>query len=364
MHYKLLTPGPLSTSDKVKQAMLVDLCTWDEDYKDLVEGIRKKLLEINHLDQGVYTTVLMQGSGTFGVESTIVSTISEEGKLLVLVNGVYGDRIKEIARKANKQVDVLSFADTEIVRTEVLEQYLEENKEVSHVAFVHCETTTGILNPLEAICQVVKKHNKILIVDAMSSLGGIPMNIDELGIDFIVSSANKCIQGVPGFSFIIAKQSQLKRCEGISHSLSLDLYDQWKEMEKDRGKWRFTSPTHVVKAFEQALNELIEEGGIEKRYERYVTNQKTLVERMKDIGFIPCIEEIYQSPIITTFLFHKSEKFTFEGFYQYIKKYGFVIYPGKLTNFKAFRIGNIGDINRYDMELLTNIIAQYVKEEL
>jgi len=364
MQYKLLTPGPLTTSDTVKQAMLYDHCTWDDEYKSLVEGIRNKLLSINHLDANEFTTVLMQGSGTFGVESIIVSTISDEDHLLVLANGVYGDRISQIAKTAGKQVQMIRFIETEVINTEVLEEYLTLNKEITHVAFVHCETTTGILNPIEDICAVVKKHQKVLIVDAMSSLGGIPINISELGIDYIISSANKCIQGVPGFSFIIARKKLLQKCEGISRSVSLDLYDQWKEMERDRGKWRFTSPTHVVKAFNQALDELIIEGGIAKRYERYQANQKMLVTRMMKIGFIPCIELQYQSPIITTFLYPESEWFLFEEFYRYLKRYGFVIYPGKLSNLKVFRIGNIGDVYQYDMELLTCVIAQYMEEEL
>jgi len=258
----------------------------------------------------------------------------------------------------------LTFNETETISSDVLEDYLEKNKAITHVAFVHCETTTGILNPIEKLCPIIKKHNKVLIIDAMSSLGGIPINICELGVDFVVSSANKCIQGVPGFSFILAKKAQLMQCEGISHSLSLDLFDQWKEMEEDKGKWRFTSPTHVVKAFNQALIELIEEGGIESRYERYLENQKILVDRMRKIGFTCCINENFQSPIITSFLYYPSEKFFFENFYNYLKNYGFIIYPGKISNLKAFRIGTIGDINRYNIELLTNIIAQFVEEEL
>ncbi len=363
-HYKLLTPGPLTTTALVKQAMLLDLCTWDSEYKNLVEEIRGKLLAINHLDSVKYTVVLMQGSGTFGVESTVISTVSKKDKLLVLVNGVYGERISLIAKKADIEVETLEFMQTDTINVETVNSYLKEHKEITHVAFVHCETTTGILNPLEKLCQVIKQHNKILIVDGMSSLGGIPIDIEGSDIDFIISSANKCIQGVPGFSFIIAKRKEIMKCAGISHSLSLDLYDQWKTLELDHGKWRFTSPTHVVKAFDQAINELIAEGGVEKRYERYVNNQKVLAENMKKLGFLTCIDEKNQSPIITTFLYPASPKFQFETFYFYLKKYGFVIYPGKLSNLNAFRIGNIGDINQYDIEILTTIIERFVKEEL
>ncbi|CAN1505361.1 COG0075 Serine-pyruvate aminotransferase/archaeal aspartate aminotransferase [Flavobacteriaceae bacterium] len=359
MHYKLLTPGPLTTSDTVKQSMLKDWCTWDEEYKTLVEDIRSKLLEINSLSNLKHTVTLLQGSGTYGVESTIISSVGENNHLLVLKNGAYGERIYEIATKAKKNVSSLAFDERSIIDKEVLNSYLKENPSITHVAFVHCETTTGILNPLEDLCEVVKQHDKVLIVDAMSSLGGIPIDIDALQIDFIISSSNKCLQGVPGFSFIISKIESIQKCEGNSTSLSLDLYDQWINMEMDPGKWRFTSPTHVVRAFYQAILELVDEGGIVARYKRYLDNQKKLVAGLENLGFKSCIEIQFQSPIITTFLFPDSKTFTFQSLYDYLKVYGFVIYPGKLSNLSVFRIGNIGDINANDIELLIMILENY-----
>ena len=364
MHYKLLTPGPLTTSDTVKQSMLKDWCTWDVEYKTLVEDLRTKLLEINNVSKEEYTTVLMQGSGSFGVESTIISSLGENDTLLVLKNGAYGNRIEQIAATAKKNVEAIQFSELSQANPEELDAYLAENNQITHVAFVHCETTTGILNPIEALAKVVKKHSKTLIVDAMSSLGGIPIDIKGLEIDFIISSANKCIQGVPGFSFIITKREAIEKCEGNSTSLSLDLYDQWKAMESDPGKWRFTSPTHVVRAFYQAVLELIEEGGVEARYKRYKENQDTLVANMKALGFDTCVEIEKHSPIITTFLFPENEKFTFQGLYDYLKQFGFVIYPGKLSNLEVFRIGNIGEIYPDDIELLTTIIKKYKEEVL
>jgi len=359
MHYKLLTPGPLTTSDTVKQSMLKDWCTWDEEYKTLVEDIRSKLLMINNLSDKQYTVTLMQGSGTYGVESAIISSVAENDHLLVLKNGAYGERIHQIARVAQKNVTALSFDETSIIDFEILEKYLINNTEITHVAFVHCETTTGLLNPLESICKIVKRHNKILIVDAMSSLGGIPINIAELKIDFIISSSNKCLQGVPGFSFIISDRESIKKCEGNSTSLSLDLYDQWINMEGDPGKWRFTSPTHVVRAFYQAILELIEEGGITARFDRYIKNQELLVDGLESLGFRSCIDRKIQSPIITTFLFPENNTFTFQALYDHLKAYGFVIYPGKLSNLNVFRIGTIGDINSNDIELLIMVLKNY-----
>ena len=219
------------------------------------------------------------------------------------------------------------------------------------MAFVHCETTTGVLNPLEPLARVVKKHGKKLIVDAMSSFGGIPLDVFELGIDFLISSANKCIQGVPGFGFIIARRSELMRCKGVSRSLSLDIYDQWDTMEKGHGKWRFTSPTHVVRAFKEALEELEAEGGVEARHARYRENHDVLVRGMEALGFRTLLPADIQSPVITSFLYPAAD-FDFKGFYARLKAKGFVIYPGKISQADTFRIGNIGDVFPQDFERL------------
>ena len=252
--YLLLTPGPLTTSETVKEAMMTDWCTWDADYNvHIVEEIRKSLVALATTATDEYTSVLLQGSGTYCVEAVIGSVITPKHKLLILSNGAYGDRMGHIAEYHGINYDMLAFEETEQVSVDYVDDYLSNNSDITHVAVVHCETTTGILNPLKEIAHIVKLHNKKLIVDAMSSFGGVPLDMHELGIDFMISSANKCIQGVPGFGFIIARKSELLHCKGVSRSLSLDIYDQWETMEKGHGKWRFTSPTHVVRAFKQAL---------------------------------------------------------------------------------------------------------------
>lgn len=251
----------------------------------------------------------------------------------------------------------LVFEETEQVSVDYVDDYLSNNSDITHVAFVHCETTTGILNPLKELAHVVKMHGKKLIVDAMSSFGGIPMDVSELGIDFLISSANKCIQGVPGFGFIIARRSELMRCKGVARSLSLDIYDQWETMEKGHGKWRFTSPTHVVRAFKQALTELIEEGGVEARYRRYCENHRVLVEGMRSLGFKTLLDDAIQSPIITSFLYPKAG-FDFKDFYTALKAKGFVIYPGKISKADTFRIGNIGDVHPEDFARLVEVVRE------
>lgn len=356
--YILLTPGPLTTSQTVKEAMLTDWCTWDEAYNlHIVEEIRKSLVSLATQHTGDYTSILLQGSGTYCVEAVIGSVIKPGDKLLILSNGAYGDRMGNIAEYHGISYDMLAFDETEQVSVSYVDDYLSHNAEITHVAVVHCETTTGVLNPLKEIAHLVKMHGKKLIVDAMSSFGGVPLDVHELGIDFLISSANKCIQGVPGFGFIIARRSELLHCKGVSKSLSLDIYDQWEAMEKGHGKWRFTSPTHVVRAFKQAMDELAEEGGVEVRHNRYCENHRVLVDGMRSLGFQTLLPDEIQSPVITSFLYPHAD-FNFKAFYTQLKERGFVIYPGKISQADTFRIGNIGDVHPEDFRQLIEIIRE------
>lgn len=356
--YKLLTPGPLTTTDTVKEEMMIDRCTWDDDYKAITQKIRKDLLAIGNVDEEQYTAVLMQGSGTFAVESVITSSVGENDKLLIIANGAYGERMGQIADHIKADYVIYNSSYNDHPDMNRVRKILEEDEKITHIAMVHSETTTGILNPIEKLAEVAKEYKKTLIIDAMSSFGGVPINIGELGIDFLISSANKCIQGVPGFGFVIANKEKLEKCKGISRSLSLDLYDQYETMDKD-GKWRFTSPTHVVAAFSKALDELKEEGGVEARYKRYKDNNMRLRRKLRDMGIEAYIDEEKQSPIITTFAF-PSKEFNFKEFYEFIKERGFVIYPGKLTDIDTFRIGNIGEIYEEDIDKLCSIIQEYL----
>ena len=355
--YLLLTPGPLTTTETVKEAMLSDWCTWDEDYNvGIVEEIRTELVRLATARAEDYTAVLLQGSGTYCVEATLGAAVRPDDVLLVAANGAYGRRMGEIARYYGMRYKVLDFGETEPVSAERVGRYLEAHPDVTHVSVVHCETTTGVLNPLADIARTVKSHGKTLIVDAMSSFGGVPIDVAELGIDFLVSSANKCIQGVPGFGFVIARRSALDSCRGVARSLSLDLYAQWETMETHHGKWRFTSPTHVVRAFRQALDELAAEGGVAARHARYVKNHDTLVAGMSGLGFRTLLPAAVQSPVITSFLY-PSAGFDFRLFYEALKQRGFVIYPGKISKADTFRIGSIGDVYPSDFERLVTAIA-------
>ena len=357
-NYLLLTPGPLSTSETVRNAMLQDWCTWDKDYNEgIVTPLRNDLLEIAGLKSDKYTSVLLQGSGTYCVEATIGATVRSEDKLLILANGAYGKRMAQIADYYKINYVLVSLSETELVTGDVARKALEENPDVTHLSMVHSETTTGLLNRIEEVAEVIKGKNITFIVDAMSSFAGVPIDIEKLGIDFLVSSANKCIQGVPGFGFIIAKKDKLMQTKGIARSLSLDIYAQWETMEKGNGKWRFTSPTHVVRAFYQAMQELKIEGGIEARHKRYVENHRTLVNGMIELGFKTLLPDDMQGCIITSF-YYPSLDFDFNDFYNKLKAKGFVIYPGKISDAETFRIGNIGDVYPDDIKALLQAIKE------
>lgn len=360
--YKLLTPGPLTTTLSVREAMMVDRCTWDDDYKAMTQDIRARLLKLAHAGDD-YTTVLMQGSGTFGVESVLSSLPGADDHVLVLVNGAYSKRMCDILARHGIAFSKIDFSWAEIPDARTVEAYLAEHPEVTMVSMVHNETTTGLLNDIAAVAKVVKAAGCTMIVDAMSSFGAVDIDVPALNIDVVVSSANKCIQGVPGFSFIIVRQSVLEASKGHARTLSLDLYDQWLTLEKDGGKWRFTSPTHVVAAFHQALLELDAEGGIAVRGARYAEMNRRLREGMEKLGFTAYITKAHQGPIITTF-FYPTDDFSFADMYEALKKEGYVIYPGKLTERPSFRLGNIGEIHEEDVEKILQLFTRYTAARL
>ena len=360
MNYKLLTPGPLTTTDTVKKEMMVDHCTWDDDYKSLTQKIRRGLLKLAGVSPEEYTAVLMQGSGTFGVEAAITTLVGKEDHLLILANGAYGERMADIAEHAGISYVIHQWPIDQRPDVETVQKLLKEHPETTHVSMVHSETTSGILNDIRSIGAVVKEAGAVFIVDAMSSFAGVEIPVKEWGIDCIISSANKCIQGVPGFSYVILRKDLLEQSKGNARSLSLDLYDQWKTMDVD-GKWRFTSPTHVVLAFVKAMDELEEEGGIPARNKRYQENETLLREKMSELGFVPFLGQDVQGPIITTFYYPENCNFTFREMYDYIKERGYVLYPGKTTEAETFRVGNIGEIYKEDIEKLYDLLKEFLQ---
>src|SRR2546425_11169669 len=356
-HDKLLfTPGPLTTSLSVKQAMLRDAGSWHFEFNAKVKSIREKLLSLAGLSRdGGWEAVLLQGSGTFGVEAVFATCVPPNGKVCVLANGAYGERMVLMLQHLKTDHVVLRTQENTPNDPNALDQALATGKSITHVAVVHCETTTGILNPINEVGDVVKRHHRSYIVDAMSSFGAIPIDFDRADIDYLISSANKCIEGVPGFSFVICRRDSLMACDGFARSLSLDLLDQLKGFEKN-GQFRYTPPTHAILAFEQALKELDQEGGVAGRAARYQANHQTLVNGMKQLGFRPYLDRAVQSYIITSFCYPQSEKFSFGAFYRGLSEKGFIIYPGKISQANTFRIGSIGRIFPSDIAALLSAI--------
>jgi 2-aminoethylphosphonate-pyruvate transaminase len=357
----LLTPGPLTTSRGVKFAMLADWGSWDQELKFIVSDIRRRLMKLAGCDD-TYTCVLMQGSGTFAIEAALgnFAPIGRR-KMLMVSNGAYGERAIQIMERLNRPHQILRYGDSEKPKVADVEQALDDDPGISMVFLVHCETTSGLINPMRDIAAAVRKRERSLMLDAMSSFGAIPIEMGGLGIDVLVTSANKCIEGVPGFACVLCRWDMLKASKDHSHSLSLDLYDQWHYMEKN-GQFRYTPPTHALVAFYQALKEHEKEGGIAGRLARYVRNRDTLLAGMRRLGFHTLLAPEDAGPIIQTFLTPRDRKFDFQRFYDELKSRGFVIYPGKLTKRPSFRIGNIGHVDQKVMQALVEAVRDCLRE--
>lgn len=358
----LFTPGPLTTSLSVKQAMLHDAGSWHFEFNAMVSRIREQLLAVAGLSSAHgWEAILLQGSGTYGVEAVFQTCVPTNGKVAVLTNGAYGNRIVQMLALARIDHLVLHAPENLPTDASALQALLETDKAITHVAVVHCETTTGIINPIQEIGAVVRAHNKSYVVDAMSSFGAVPIDFQAVGIDYLISSANKCLEGVPGFCFVICRRDALLACEGYARSLSLDLLGQLKGFRAN-GQFRFTPPTHSLLAFNQALNELEAEGGVTARGERYRRNHEALLTGMAEAGFSPYLPPQVQSYLITAFEYLKREGFSFDRLYRQLSERGFIIYPGKLTQVDTFRIGTIGRIFPEDLKQLTHAISELVNQ--
>jgi 2-aminoethylphosphonate-pyruvate transaminase len=362
-HDKLLfTPGPLTTSLAVKQAMLHDAGSWHFEFNARVSSIRDRLLAVAGVSRARgWEAILLQGSGTYAVEAVFLTCIPPQGKLVVLSNGAYGERIVRMLEHARIDHAVLRTPEDTPCDPNALDTLLRNDPAITHVAMVHCETTTGILNPLLEIGAITRRHQRSLIVDAMSSFGAYPVDLENTGVDYLISSPNKCLEGVPGFAFVICPRQKLEACAGFARSLSLDLLGQLKGFDTNE-QFRFTPPTHSLLAFEQALHELELEGGFPARFARYQFNHRILVEGMAALGFRPYLNPTVQSCIITAFLYPDDPNFHFLTLYRRLSDAGFIIYPGKLTRTDTFRIGSIGRLFPADMRALLHAVDQATLE--
>ena len=357
----LFTPGPLTTSGTVKQAMLRDLGSRDHEFIGLIKDIRNGLLRLAGLSQGEgWEAVPMQGSGTFAIES-VISSISPPGaKWLVIINGAYGERILKIIERHGITAEAIRCDENELPDVAAIRSALAGGT-FSHVAAVHCETTSGIMNPIAEMGKEARGAGCVYFVDSMSAFGGVEFDLEGCEIDFLVSSANKCVEGVPGFGFALCRRESLEATEGFSRTVSLDLLSQWQALEKN-GQFRFTPPTHTLLAFARALQELEAEGGIAARAERYRANHDCCLSGMRSMGFREYVNADLQGNIITSFLY-PTAGFNFDEFYDRLNGKGFVIYPGKVTKADCFRIGHIGHLFPEDTEALLRAIRE-VSEEM
>ncbi|XP_052273868.1 2-aminoethylphosphonate--pyruvate transaminase-like isoform X2 [Dreissena polymorpha] len=361
---KLFTPGPLGTSMSVKQAMLRDLGSRDVEFISLVKYIRTKLCKIAGVPQSEFTAVPMQGSGTYGVESVFQTACPRKGaNVLCIENGAYGKRLGKICDVMGVKYRVLSFPENEFVDPVAVQKALKGDRSITMVAMVHCETSSGVFNPVVEVGQLVKHElpGSVFFVDAMSSFGAVPLDLMRGHVDFLVSSANKCLEGVPGFAYVIARISELNKCKGNSRSLSLDVFDQYENLEKT-SQFRFTPPTHAMLAFSQALRELDSEGGVAGRSARYSENCELLKAGMKEMGFKEFLEPKHKGYIITSFRFPQHPNFNFNTFYTKLNEKDQVIYPGKVLNADCFRIGNIGHLFPADMKHLLACVREVCKD--
>ncbi len=357
----LLTPGPLTTSLATKQAMLRDWGSWDDDFRAMTQEMRDRLLDMLGTGKDDFDCVPMQGSGTFAVEAMLASFIPRDGKVLVLANGAYGKRSVQTLEYLGRDHVVLDKGDYLPPRGAEVAQILADDPAITHVIAIHCETSSGILNPVEEISEVTYAAGRKLLIDSMSAFGAIELHPSQIRYEALVSSANKCIEGVPGFGFIIARKAELEAAKGRSHSLSLDVHAQWAHMNKT-GQWRFTPPTHVVAAFLVALRAHEDEGGVQARGARYARNRDVMVDGMRKLGFETLLKDRWLSPIIVTFFCPADGNFVFERFYELMKDKGFIIYPGKLTIVDSFRVGCIGQMDEHVMRKVVEAAGASLKE--
>jgi 2-aminoethylphosphonate-pyruvate transaminase len=356
----LLTPGPLTTTLRTKLAMLRDWGSWDADFNAVTAGLRTRLLDIVD-GHDSHVLVPLQGSGTFSVEAAVATVVPRDGHVLVLDNGAYCKRAARLTQMMGRRATVLPFAEDEPVSAAALDAKLDSDASVTHVILIHCETGTGVANPLAEVAEVCERHGKGLIVDAMSSFGALPIDARTVRFDALVAASGKCLEGVPGMGFVFLRKAILDACVGNSQSLAMDLHDQHVYMERTT-QWRFTPPTHVMVALAEAVAQFVEEGGQPARLARYTDNCRTLTEGMAQLGFKPFLRAEIQAPVIVTFHAPADARYDFKRFYAAAKARGFILYPGKLTQLETFRVGCIGAIGRNEMQQAVHAVADTLRE--
>ncbi len=356
----LLTPGPLTTSLQTKSAMLRDWGSWDSNFNTVTARVRERLLAIVN-GAPTHVCVPMQGSGTFSIEAAVNTLVPRDGHVLVLVNGAYGQRMARLTTMMGRKLSTFETVDGVPTTAADVVRAFDADASITHVGLIHCETSTGILNPLPEIAEAIAARGRSLIVDAMSSFGALPIDATKIPFDALIAASGKCVEGPPGMGFVFVRKSVLETCAGNSTSLSLDLFDQWSYMEKTT-QWRYTPPTHIVVALDAALDQYRAQGGQAARLARYTANCETLISGMKEMGFKVFLDPKIQAPIIVTFHAPADPRYAFKAFYDKVRDKGFVLYPGKLTQVETFRVGCIGAIGPDEMRHAVNAVRDALRE--
>lgn len=357
----LLNPGPATTTDSVKKAQIVsDICPREKDFQEIMTWVRKNLVKIAGGDEN-HTCILFAGSGTAVMEATLTSVVPPDKKALIISNGLYGERFIEIADTYKIPYVPLKFEWGRRIDLNEIENTLKKNKDITCIIVIHHETTTGVLNPIKEISKIAKEHNCIVIADTISSFAGVDFSIKDYNIDFIMSTSNKCIQGMPGISFVICKKSELEKTRDYPpRSFYFNLYRQYEYFEKT-GQMRFTPPVQVLYALKQAIIEFFEEGA-KNRYYRYKRNYETLTEGLKNIGFKFYLDnQVENSNILLTVIEPDHPNFNFNTLHDKLYIKGFTIYPGLLTH-NTFRIAVMGAIDSSDIKNFLEAINRVLEE--
>lgn len=354
----LFTPGPLTMSRRVVAAMGEDWGSRDPAFIALTAGLVDGLKRLAAAGDD-HALVPIQGSGTYAVEAAIGSIVPRDGRLLVVDNGHYADRIARIAAALGRPHAVLKLPDDRPVDAAAVAAALAADRSISHVAAVHLETVSGLVNPIEEIAAAVRAAGARLLIDAMSTFGAFDLDAGRLGCEALIFSSNKCLQGPPGVGFVLARTRALAAAR--SHSVALDLHAQW-DYYRRTGQWRFTPPTHVVAATAAALAELGEEGGPAARLARYADNAATLLAGCRALGLRTLLDERHVGPTIVAFHNPDDPRFRFDDLYAFLASRDLYIYPGNLAGAPCFRIGCIGDLHRADMDRLIEAMAAYFRQ--
>jgi 2-aminoethylphosphonate aminotransferase len=359
----LLNPGPATTSARVKSALITeDICPREKEFGDLLFDVRQKVTKVVNAGPN-YEGILLGGSGTGAIESCLSSCTNTDDGILIIENGAYGKRMKQICDNLGIFSQVIRFEWGQAIDWKEVDQFLSKNNNKFNVlAFVHHETTTGILNSISEFKSVADKYKMVSLVDAMSSFAGIKIDLVEDDVDYLISSSNKCIQGMAGLGIVIVKASELERIKGFKKkSFYFDLYANFLS-QKEKNQFLFTPPVQILFALNAALDEFFEDGGVKARASKYSSLYEEMYEGMCNLGFVPLLEEKDNSRILTTFLEPEDKNYNFESMHNYLYFRGITIYPGKVAEKKSFRISNIGQLGSEDIQLFLQHIGEYIDQ--